>query len=155
MPHRKLTTKQADIRARNRANAQKSTGPKTTAGKARASRNAVRHGLASGKHLDPREEADAAAHDAALASALRPRGPLEAEMVAQLARALARLDRIDRLEGEITTADPEALRRLSGLDRYRAPALAELKRAWRGLREARAFSESEARGAIFPSRAKG
>jgi len=31
----------------NRANAQKSTGPRTAAGKSRASRNAMRHGLAS------------------------------------------------------------------------------------------------------------
>ena len=32
MPRRKLTAKEANIRARNRANAQRSTGPKTAAG---------------------------------------------------------------------------------------------------------------------------
>src|SRR5215210_5572747 len=32
----------------NRRNAQRSTGPKTSAGKARSSRNAIKHGLAAG-----------------------------------------------------------------------------------------------------------
>jgi hypothetical protein len=39
--------------AANRANAQASTGPRTAAGKARASRNAVRHGLAGQGWTDP------------------------------------------------------------------------------------------------------
>src|SRR5262245_39873357 len=39
--------------AANRLNAQKSKGPRTKAGKARASRNAVRHGLAATIHRDP------------------------------------------------------------------------------------------------------
>ncbi|WP_460452577.1 hypothetical protein [Alsobacter sp. SYSU BS001988] len=52
--------------AANRRNAQKSTGPRSAAGKARASRNARRHGLA-GAALTP-EEADKAAP---LADALR------------------------------------------------------------------------------------
>jgi hypothetical protein len=39
--------------AANRANAQKSTGPKTAAGKLTSSRNAYRHGLSSPLRLDP------------------------------------------------------------------------------------------------------
>jgi hypothetical protein len=37
----------------NRANARRSTGPRTAAGKARASRNAVRHGLSVSVLADP------------------------------------------------------------------------------------------------------
>ncbi len=38
--------------AANRGNAQMSTGPRSQAGKSRASRNAFRHGLAVDVHLD-------------------------------------------------------------------------------------------------------
>ena len=40
-------------RAANRANAQKSTGPRSSEGKARASQNATRHGLATSVADDP------------------------------------------------------------------------------------------------------
>jgi hypothetical protein len=40
--------------AANRANARKSCGPRTASGKGRISRNALRHGLAALKHLDPK-----------------------------------------------------------------------------------------------------
>ena len=43
----------ADRAASNRANARTSTGPRTTAGKARASRNARRHGLSLPAVVDP------------------------------------------------------------------------------------------------------
>ena len=157
MPRRKLTTKEANIRARNRANAQKSTGPKTAAGKARAARNAVRHGLASAADDDPREQAAAEAHRAALAAHLRLGGPGAAGAVDRLARALARLERIDALESELVRADaagplgadPAALRRLGGLDRYRARALSELKRARREIEAAQRNAEFEANAPIF------
>jgi hypothetical protein len=37
----------------NRANAKKSTGPRTMAGRAKSSRNAYRHGLSVPMHPDP------------------------------------------------------------------------------------------------------
>jgi len=40
--------------AANRINARKSCGPRTVSGKARVSYNALRHGLAATKHLNPR-----------------------------------------------------------------------------------------------------
>jgi hypothetical protein len=40
-------------RAANRANAAKSTGPRTEAGKAKASQNALRHGLATALRSAP------------------------------------------------------------------------------------------------------
>lgn len=50
-----MTTERRDA---NRANAKKSTGPRTARGKARVSRNAIRHGLAAPVTRDP-----AVAHD--------------------------------------------------------------------------------------------
>jgi hypothetical protein len=160
MPRRR-TPKEIAIRERNRRNAQRSTGPKTAEGKARASRNAVRHGLAAADGADPRERAEADAHRAALARALAPRDPVAAGVVDRMARALARLDRIDRLEravlaeagarADTIAADPAGLRRLSGLDRYRAQALAALGRARRELEAAGRMSEIEAKEPVFPS----
>src|SRR5258708_2197720 len=43
----------------NRANAQKSTGPRTEAGKIRSSLNGLRHGLTAQVHLLPEEDAEA------------------------------------------------------------------------------------------------
>jgi hypothetical protein len=42
----------------NRINAQKSCGPRSTVGKGRVSANALRHGLAARKHLDPMRSRD-------------------------------------------------------------------------------------------------
>jgi len=39
--------------AANRTNARKSSGPRTASGRGRVSRNALRHGLAAMKYLDP------------------------------------------------------------------------------------------------------
>jgi hypothetical protein len=162
---RRLTRKEIAIRERNRLNAQRSTGPKTVDGKARASRNAVRHGLAAADAVDPRERVEADGHHAALERALRPRDRLAAGIVERMAQALARLDRIDRLEsglcdgpGEPAGApavDPAALRRLSGLDRYRARALAALARSRRELDAAHRISEIEAKEPVFPARSEG
>ncbi len=90
---------------------------------------------------------------------------VEAGIVDRMARALARLDRIDRLESAVLAeagaradtiaADPAGLRRLSGLDRYRGEALAALRRARRELDAAWRISEIEAREPVFPSRSTG
>src|SRR6516225_12190991 len=49
---RSSLTSERKIRA-NRANAQASTGPKTTPGRARAARNSLRHGLSLPVYSDP------------------------------------------------------------------------------------------------------
>jgi hypothetical protein len=64
---------------RNRENARKSTGPRTQAGKLRASRNALRHGLASVATLV--DAADVDRLSAALA-AVSPNTPVELIRVA-------------------------------------------------------------------------
>lgn len=85
--------------AANRANAARSTGPRTPEGKARVSTNAVRHGLASHAALlpgeDPRElDALAIAYQADL----RPRGALEEDLVARIVGIAWRLRRVARAE---------------------------------------------------------
>jgi hypothetical protein len=52
-------SKTSSRRIANRENSKKSTGPKTARGKARASRNAVRHGLAAARVGDALVSADA------------------------------------------------------------------------------------------------
>lgn len=138
---RRSTAKERAIRARNRANARKSTGPKTAAGKRRTARNARRHGLWS-KTAGPTDEADVAARAAVLAERFAPRDAVEAALVETLARALHRLDLADRLEarlfareGEGTAAgallveDPRVLAEFAALDRFRSRARRELDRS--------------------------
>ena len=62
----------------NRRNAQQSTGPKTTEGKAQSSRNNLRHGLTGQISLLPTEDREA--HDAfctELIDSLHPETPME------------------------------------------------------------------------------
>jgi len=74
-------------------------GPRTTAGRARASRNALRHGLTSTAAVVP--EVGERAEDldelvAAYRERLAPDGPLEADLVDRLAHLRFRLDRATR-----------------------------------------------------------
>ena len=88
------------IRA-NRLNAQKSTGPRTAAGKAASSKNALRHGLTAQQVV--LEDEDAAMFDALRDRFLRefqPAGAMEEFLVERLAglagRARGRLPRPKR-----------------------------------------------------------
>ena len=85
--------------AANRANAAKSTGPKTPAGKRNASRNNLRHGLLSGMVLIPGESA---VRFAALVNSFigscQPETPIEMIEVEKLAAHQWRQQRIWALE---------------------------------------------------------
>ncbi len=88
----------------NRQNACKSTGPRSPRGKARSSRNAVKHGLLAGRIVladhpdeDPREFA--ALLDGLLGD-YQPRGMIEKMMVERLAVSFWRLRRAYRFEAE-------------------------------------------------------
>jgi hypothetical protein len=95
------TTLSARARA-SRINGARSRGPRTAAGKARASRNALRHGLCARTHLLLPDEraADFAAFAAALIAELAPEGPLQTVLAERVAVAAWRLARADRLEAE-------------------------------------------------------
>ncbi len=92
-----MTTKRQT--AANCQNAKKSTGPRTKAGKGRASRNAVQHGLRALELLTPDEspaDYEAFCNDA-LAS-LKPVGFLETELAEKIINRSWRLRRCERLE---------------------------------------------------------
>ena len=92
----------------NQANSQHSTGPRTAAGKARVSRNAVRHGLTA-RHLvireDEHEQFDAL--ESSLATELDPQGALETITFQELLHAAWNLQRFRRIEAEVSTGASE------------------------------------------------
>ena len=85
--------------AANLANAQLSTGPRTTEGKAMSSMNAVKTGLTGRTVLLPSDDADAyRQHLAAYENEFKPVGLRECELVQSLADIQWRLQRIPGLE---------------------------------------------------------
>jgi hypothetical protein len=90
----------------NKANAQKSTGPRTTDGKARVSQNAFKHGLRSernplelaGDATLPAEREEFLTTLAAFRDDLHAHGPIETALVERLAQINLRLNRAVRVE---------------------------------------------------------
>ncbi len=84
----------------NRLNAQKSTGPKTDGGKARVRRNAFKHGMTARTIMpvlpqeDPKELEDRTQQAIA---AMKPRNPLELDLVCRAVRLSGELDRAERV----------------------------------------------------------
>jgi hypothetical protein len=88
--------------AANRTNAQRSTGPRTAAGKAVAGRNAHKHGLFAREVLAKGEDrAGFAELGQRLRQALAPEGGLEEALCARIVGCLWRLRRIVRLESAL------------------------------------------------------
>jgi len=123
--------------AANRANAQKSTGPKTAAGRARSSRNAFLHGLSL--PLQPDKEASAKA--SAIARALIRDETTKDRLIAAAAVAQAQLEllRIGKVRDQLMvmidlqSAKFEHLQRLAALDRYERRAHTKRRLALRKL----------------------
>ena len=122
--------------AANRANAKKSTGPKTAAGKLKSSRNAYRHGLSGPVFWDGATSAkiDSIAHGLAGGKA----GSDRLTSVADFVQAQLELDRIRAIRTEQWAnigldegqdLDPKGLKRLASLDRYERYALTKRRRA--------------------------
>jgi hypothetical protein len=89
--------------AANRRNAQRSTGPRTVAGKKRASRNAIKHGLCS-KHdacLEGECAATYATFVAEIEAELQPRTALQYALVPHIANLLWRIDRLPKAQADI------------------------------------------------------
>ena len=89
----------------NRRNAQKSTGPRTDAGKGKVALNAIKHGLLSQQVVLPNEdEKEFAEFSLRLITALGPVGELEEMLVATIAASAWRLRRVIRVERGLFTA---------------------------------------------------
>ena len=86
----------------NRRNAQKSTGPTTSEGKAAVRHNALRHGLLAEDVLllgEDRDELRALCER--MVAEWQPEGELEEQLVGQIVAALWRLRRLHRVEAGI------------------------------------------------------
>ena len=121
--------------AANRANAQKSTGPKTAAGKLKSSRNAYRDGLSCPLRVDPVMSAKADA----IARALTGEDANEEKLRSAAAVAAAQLElkrirspRVDLIaKVDLNHPDIHELQRLVALDRYERYAHTKRRRASR------------------------
>ncbi len=104
-PRRPASAARAEASRRNGA---RSRGPVTAAGKARASRNALRHGLTASVHLVTRGEDPEAltALREGLREELGARGLLASCLADRLAVAIWKLARADRLEATLATIEP-------------------------------------------------
>ncbi len=105
-------------RAANRRNAQKSTGPKTEAGKNKVKFNALTHGLTARTIVLPHEDADA--YQKRLDDWLldmNPRTGQETYLVDRLVRISWQLDRADFHERARLTGKIERMREQRGRDR--------------------------------------
>lgn len=120
----------------SRTNGARSQGPTTPAGKARSSRNAIRHGLRGGAfELLPHERPHAAALRLELMVRWLPIGAVELDAVEALLTLHLRKARLDALELKVLAAALE--REAAGL-----PSLATLTRYRRSLERQREEAEA-------------
>jgi hypothetical protein len=142
----------------SRINGARSRGPKTEAGKARSSQNALKHGLCAQRFvvLADEDAAEYAAHEEALLAELAPDGALQTLLARRVAAAAWRLLRADRIEAELFAQqgtgngdlglalirDCNGARAFETLLRYRGGAEAGL---WRALRTLKALQAEAAR----------
>lgn len=122
----------------NRRNALKSTGPKTTEGKAIASRNAVTHGLFARMPVIPGEnEGEFQTYTQRWLGDLKPVGPMEEHLAERIIGIAWRLRRAGQIEANLFKAsEVQETHPLSRLIRYESA----LERSfYRNLKELRAL----------------
>jgi hypothetical protein len=113
-----MSTSPAKLTA-NQTNAQHSTGPRTEQGKAATSQNATKSGLFSTRDFVlPHEQPIWTALDESLRAELRPSGPIEQALTAEIRSALWRLRRCGEIESESESAPDDAAQQ--SIDRARA-----------------------------------
>ena len=118
------------------------TGPKTTQGKAVASRNAVTHGLHAQDAVLPHLGEDQAEFDAlcdGLARELSPRTAVERHYVEQIAQAMWRLRRLTRWEQRLyddpALTDEDRITKMARVLRHDAALRRHIDRALKALRD--------------------
>ncbi len=129
----------------NQANALRSTGPKTEAGKAISSRNALRHGLTATTALLPDE--DPAEFQSLLDAMLRDFNPYDAtesSLIYELADCQWRLRRAGRYEAKILSADIPDFKALNNMSLHAARIKRQFSATLKEL-ETRHAANSEAR----------
>ncbi len=95
----------------NRKNAKKSTGPRTTQGKERSSKNALKHGLLALDSVIPGEDpAEFDRHLTLYEDTYNPANCVERELVLQIADSAWRMRRLSRIEATVMTAGIEKTR---------------------------------------------
>jgi hypothetical protein len=103
----------------NQANAQHSTGPRTEAGKAISSRNALKHGLTSQTTLIPGEDPVVyQCFSAGMLDAYQPLNIQETAHVEELTDVQWRLRRASRQEARILSAEIPDMKSLNNLGLY-------------------------------------
>jgi hypothetical protein len=126
--------------AANRRNAQRSSGPRTAAGKKKVGGNALRHGLAAAVLRDPNIEAQIKRLAEALVREARDATQREQALViaeSEITLLRVRAARIDIFEQVLSGIGTEGvigksqLEQLNGLERYERRALSRRQRAIR------------------------
>jgi hypothetical protein len=123
--------------AANRANARRSTGPRTALGKLKSSRNALRHGLS----IPSQPNHAGWERVGALVEALVEGDPSEVKLLAATDVALAQLElaRVRQTRAAMSAAidvdldDARSWKRLAALDRYESLAYAKRRKAAKSL----------------------
>ena len=130
----------------NRKNSKHSTGPNTSEGKSASSANAITHGLGAADPVLPTEDRDQ--FNQLLEqykSQLAPSNIHQEYLVSQMAGARWKLDRLERIEGEMFQSladlsgaftDDETAKKFARLERYRATLERTYHRCARELRAA-------------------
>ena len=151
----------------SRRNGARSKGPVTEEGKARASRNALKHGLTAMHHLVLEDEAPAELEDmtARLMAEVEPMSEIEARIARRLAIAFWKGERAERIEVALFDAAPKLrppqagyqweqadplttfdLKRFNAVRGYQAQQGREISRCLKELRQLRKEGLAECAG---------
>ena len=115
-------TTRAQIAA-NQRNAQKSTGPSTTQGKALASQNSLKHGLTATQIvIKSEDQADFDLHQAQIFDELAPSTPIESALADRVVSTLWRLKRAENFQNR--TIDALATPKTGQLAKFQQALLA-------------------------------